>query len=291
MESLPNLKNIKQFLTKIDTLLERFEVNHIVCRSNEVDRKKWGIKEIDKFLNKGPSRKIQANSTIFLNSLESPELMDQASEDDDLEISVSNLIKVIDIEINKLCQDGENLYTLNTLIREAIIKLDNFILKLNYGSWLVDKNPNNNDNVIYLLVNKKRESFRKTQIDFETACKVFFDEHFAYRILLIKELKIALVDVYSKYLLLPFGVNPKIEYSCTQTDICELIYAISNAMDAIPEQQKLLAILMDIFNIQPAEFTNAKYEIRNRKKDKSSFVRKLADQIDNLPPSKIKSNK
>jgi len=95
-----------------------------------------------------------------------------------------------------------------------------------------------------------------------------------------------LVDIYSKYLILPTtGIKPKFEYDGNAIDICELALAISS-LGKISDVEKVDAILLDMFGISREVYVNSSHSIRNRLRDKSIFVHKLFMVLNNLVPSK-----
>ncbi|MBK6380111.1 MAG: hypothetical protein IPF72_10470 [Chitinophagaceae bacterium] len=217
-------KIIKEFNECIDRLLQRFQINHIICISSDCIVKKWDFKKVDKYLDKNIHHRIIINSAIFLNSLKEDKLLNQYSENEDLKKYTRECSAFIHKQIEELSQLGENKYTLNELIRETVQKIESEISVMNYDSWLRIKNPNNYDEVLLLLLKNERKSYRKSKMDIETFCMPFFEDHFTFRKMLLHHIKSNLADVFSKYLLLPrINTNPKIEYTCNQTDICELI--------------------------------------------------------------------
>ncbi|MBK9485671.1 MAG: RteC domain-containing protein [Chitinophagaceae bacterium] len=172
------------------------------------------------------------------------------------------------------------------MIRETVQKIESEISVMNYDSWLRIKNPNNYDEVLLLLLKNERKSYRKSKMDIETFCMPFLKTT-----LLLEKccciIKSNLADVFSKYLLLPrINTNPKIEYTCNQTDICELIFAISNE-SKITGSEKLKAILMDMFEISGEVYKNAKFQIINRGISKSRFMEKLSENLNKIPSSKL----
>lgn len=284
-------EKIDELKSKIEFILKRFEVNHFVCTSKDYQFENVDFKAIDDFLSAGKHNKVTVNSIIFLNSLEKPGINDQIAENNDLENSIKDCSSLIKESIVEICKLGEYKYILNEVLHGLIKEIDSKIGIMNYHSWLKDKNPNHNDNVLLILVGKNMRSFRKAKVDYETWCLPFIDNHFAFRVLLLHKLKNDLVDIFSEYLLLPhIGTNPKIEYTCNQTDICELILAISYSKE-ITGSEQLKAILMDMFDITPDRFKNATYSIRNRAGEKSKFMQKLTNNIEKLPKSKKSSYK
>ncbi|MBK9485670.1 MAG: hypothetical protein IPO01_10810 [Chitinophagaceae bacterium] len=77
-------KIIKEFNEFIDKLLQRFQINHIICISSDCIVKKWDFKKVDKYLDKNIHHRIIINSAIFLNSLKEDKLLNQYSENEDL---------------------------------------------------------------------------------------------------------------------------------------------------------------------------------------------------------------
>ena len=95
-------------------------------------------------------------------------------------------------------------------------------------------------------------------------------------------IKTALVDIFSKHLLLPWMDSlPKIKTSCSKTEISELILALSHET-RIGEKEELKSILMGMFDISKEEYNNAIYYIRDRENGKSKFMKKLSDYVDKL---------
>jgi len=277
---------INTFNGHIDTLIKRVQVNHVVFTSRKFVEDKSNFKEVDKFLAKNKQNKIVVNSAIFLNSLENPDFVAQQNEDEDLVNVTNQCSQFINEKFSELFLSGENLYQLNELIGNTLKKLDIEISQLDYNNWLIKMNPNQNQNVFFLSLNKERKSYLKFDLDIETFTRNFFEHNFISRSLVLVMIQKDLINLFIKYLVLPrIDQLPSIEYSCQQTDICELLYAIA-LEKKIDDSEKLKAILMEMFEISKEEYNNAIHEIAKRVKSKSKFMNQLADNLNTLPAPK-----
>ncbi len=277
---------INTFNGHIDTLIKRVQVNHIVCTSTKFVEEKSNFKLVDKFLAKSKQNKIVVNSAIFLNSLENPDFVAQQNEDEDLVNVANQCSKFINEKFSELFLSGENLYHLNELIGNTLKKLDIEISQLDYNNWLIKMNPNQNQNVLFLSLNKERKSYLKFDLDIETFTRNIFEQNLKSRSLVLVMIQKDLINLFIKYLVLPrIDQLPSIEYSCQQTDICELLYAIA-LEKKIDDSEKLKAILMEMFEISKEEYNNAIHEIAKRVKSKSKFMNQLADNLNALHPPK-----
>ncbi len=279
-----------EFGNMIDSFLERIKINHVVCLAPcDENGERWTEQECEKWIQSSSYNKISIQMAFFFNDHANDKITLQEIENkflfDELELCKC----FVGNKIEQLSKQGENLYQLNSLIRDAIKLLDANILRMNYTDWLKEKDPFNNSNIFFLVTDIKRVVKRPIEIDIQSHCMLLVDYNFDYRGALLYQLKSYLVDVYSTYLLLPsIGVNPKIKYDCSPTDICELILAISSS-GVITESEKLKAILMDMFEIPMDVYNASSYSIRNRKKEKSVFVKSLSNVISTLPLSRKKN--
>ena len=273
-------ENIKAFNCSFENLLKKIQINHIVCISDEIINAGWDFKRVEKYFAENSYHKIKVTTPIFLFSLENSAQKPQYI-DDEVVNEFASFNNYIDKHIRMLCENGENLYEINEQIRVVIQKISKAVSLMNYESWLIEKDARNKD-VIFLLIGKERRSYTELRFDLMTICKHNFDIAFFLRKNLLNEMKFALIELYSKYLLLPHQSKlPKIKYQCSKTDISELIHAIS-LETTIDENEQFKAILMGMFDISKDEYNNAIYYIRHREKGKSKFVKKLSDNIDNL---------
>ncbi len=283
------LKDIKkEYDQEIERFLNRINVNHIVCVApyHKKNGKSWTEKECENWIKKDSYHKIPINNIFLLNDHQNSIIRTQEEEYQALFNSLEECVLFINDKIDLLCKQGESLYELNDLIRTTLQLLDTKIDSMNYDTWLRKSYQNENDDIFYLLIGQKKIPKSKIYIDIGTYCMHLVNYDFEYRKLLLYRLKNYLVDIYSRYLILPsIGINPKIKYDCSPTDICELLYAISNS-GLITGSEKFKAILMDMFGITSEFYDNASHCIRNRQKAKSVFVQELSDQLNALKPSK-----
>jgi len=278
---------IKKIDNEIKNSINRIEINQIVCTSNEAITKKWGIKEVEKHLRSGKHNRIDVNTAIFLNDLNNKSITTSEDERDALDKQIDKSFKVLSENFEKLIPFGENLYDLNECARSNIIKIDEAIASQNYDDWLKRKDPRNNLTTFFLLIKKNQIPFSEMSIDITSRCMHLIDFEFKYRRHKLQQLKNFLVDIYSKYLLLPnLEYLPTINYSCTQTDICELIISLTGVIETNNEYEKSKAILLSIFGITNIQYNNAMNQITKRKKEKSVFTLKLSENINKLPSKK-----
>jgi hypothetical protein len=113
-------------------------------------------------------------------------------------------------------------------------------------------------------------------MDMETYCIVFLEQSFFERVLVLRQLKSDLVDICSKYLLMPM-TNPVFTYTCSEADICAVITAIGNSK-FINESQKLKSILLKLLNIDSRGYTSAMYEYK-KKITMSKFIIELLTNL------------
>jgi len=271
-------KTIAEFNNCIDALLKRVQINYIFCFSNRVEIDKWDFDNYEKYLGDS-SHKITVNSALFLNSIKEPYLLDEISETNDLNNKFGNFHDFVDDQINKLCKKGHNLYDLNDLIRVAVKKIDKHISNMNYESWKKEGNVLDNENILFLVIGNQKRTYRG--IYFEIECGLYFDNSFAFRRNLLNEMKYNLVDVYSKYLLLPHHRTlPKIKYTCSDSDISILIKSLWHA-NAIQDNNELKSILLKLFNLSDTEFAKNCSEFA-RKQIATKFLKEIISVL--LPP-------
>jgi hypothetical protein len=287
---LEKIKNA--YNREIKKFLNRVELNHILCVAPRHENgKSWTEKECNNWIKNDRFHKISIRNIFLLNDHTNATIKDQQDEYDALNEALSKCTEFIYDKIDKCCQSGENLYELNELLRNTLILLDAKIGAMNYDTWKQESYNDEVDDIYYLIIKSKKVPISKDEIDIQTFCMPFLYNEFNFRRLMLYRLKNCLVDIYSTYLLLPsIGANPKIKFDCSPTDICELLLAISNA-GVITDSEKLKAIFMDVFGISREFYNNTLHAIRNRKKDKSVFVKELSDKLNDLPSPKTKSFK
>ena len=281
----------KKYNKEIEKFLKRIEVNHILCAAplNDIG-KSWTEKECNDWIKNDKYHKLTIRNVFLLNDYNNPNIKTQGDEYEELSNCLQGCAESILKIIHHYCEQGENLYALNELIRNSVRVIDSKIETMNFEAWLNQQDQNGNDNYYFLLLAKKRIPKSKMEIDVKSHCTLLLNHDFSYRTSLLFRFKEFLVDIFSDYLLLPaIGTNPQIKYSCTPTDICELLFAISN-FGVITDSGKLKAILLDMFNITPEFYNRACYDIRNRTKDKSVFVKQLSLDLNKLKPKKKKKS-
>ena len=282
------LEKIKNAYNKeIKKFLNRVELNHILCIAPlHKNGKSWTEKECNNWIKNDRYHKIPIRNIFLLNDHTNAIIKDQQDEYNALNDALFKCTAFIYDKIDKCWQSGENLYELNELLRNTLILIDDKIAATNYNTWKQESYKDGVDDIYYLVVNRKKIPQSKDVIDIQTYCMNFVIADFSYRQSLLYRLKNCLVDIYSKYLLLPsIDLNPAIKYDCSPTDICELLLAISNA-GVITDSEKLKAILMKMFDISADDYKKSSYDIRNRKKNKSVFVQMLSDKLNAIPASK-----
>jgi hypothetical protein len=277
------LEEIKaKFDQEIGKFLSRTKINHVVCMAPlHTDGTSWTEAECDDFLAKSSYNKLPISNIFLLNK--NSKIKFQSDEYNALNKSLRKCAQFLTDHIIEFCKDGENQYELNELIRNAFQLIDSSIAKMTYKSWQNEVLKNNPGNTFFLVFKNKKISKHGVYIDIETHCRHLIEQEFGYREILLYRLKDYLIDIYSRYLLLPtIGGNPKITYTCSSTDICELLMAIGN-WNEITDSEKLKSILMEMFGISKPVFNKASHEIRNRSSSKSIFVKKLSDNLDKIP--------
>lgn len=270
----------------IEKFLNRTRINHVVCMTPlHPDGKSWTEIECEQFLAKSSYNKLPISNIFLLNDHTKSTIQFQSDEYAELTMSLQECAQFLTDDIIEFCKHGENQYELNELIRNAILLIDASIVNMNYKSWQNDITKNNPEDTFILLFGNKKISKHGVYIDIESHCKYLIGHEFGYREILLYRLKNYLIDIYSRYLLLPaIEVIPKIRYTCTTTDICELLMAIGYTNE-ITDSEKLKAILKEMFEISQPVYLKASHAIRNRKSSKSVFVKKLSDNLDKTLPT------
>ncbi|MBL0200325.1 MAG: hypothetical protein IPP81_09140 [Chitinophagaceae bacterium] len=278
------LEKIKsKFDKEIKKFIKRLEINYVVCDAPRYSNgKSWTEKECDKYLKENPRNKLESKNIFLLNDHTRSETATQDKEYYALNEALKVCREFLSKEITEFCKDGKNQYELNKLLKNAFDLIDSNIVKMNYNSWLEEISKNDPYNSFILLVNKKKIYKHPVYFDITTYCSHLITFEFGHRELLLYRLKDYLIDIYSQYLLLPtIGVNPKIKYTCKPTDICELIMAIEKTPE-ITDSEKLKAILIEMFEVGDI-YSKTCHEISKRVLGKGVFVKKMAENLNNIP--------
>lgn len=276
--ALDNL--IKKFEQMTADFLNRFEVNQLVCFSSEVEKGNLSKNELITALADKKYEKIEINRVLCLNALE--ELIQPSQEDENsvLHARTISYINFINDEIGKLCSQGEYKYELNELFRQKLKQIDQCIDQMDYLKWCKRRDILNDNEITFLVFKKGRLPFPKQYLDIETRRHSTVDVEFALRRNLLEQVKVELASVFSKHLFIPnIEIIPTIKYNekdCTQTDICELVLALSESKYFV-NSQEMKAILLAMFNIPSEEYTEAHNRIKKRKKGCNQFVQKFSD--------------
>lgn len=274
------------FKNKIEALIKRIAINQVVFFSEEIQSKYNSELELDAWLSN--NNKIVADSAMLFNNVESfakDAQPTQELENDQLKASFEDSIGFLTNQIDIACRTGENRYEINELLKETILKLNNQCARLNYKSWFELHNPLINDKVFFIVYRNKRIGYPLQHLQFDT-CRHLINQEFLFRKNLLLQLKEAIVEIYSEYLLLPDNPTiPVIKYQCNAVDICELTIAIVESkligLTAV-ESEKFKAILLQIFNVNSTVFTKSKHEIFKRKVNgngRNKFMEKLSDEF------------
>lgn len=269
---------VKKFEDRTRDILERIEVNQIVCFSSKLEDEKLNKEDVDAYLNASSYNKIEVNSVICISDMSKFEYPSQENENIDLKNEVEEYLIFLNEEINMLCSSGEHKYKMNELFKEKLKMIEGMVKQMNYFDWLLRKDPSNNPDIVFLSIAKKRYSFPKIYLDIETRRHSTVDVQFNYRRNLLEEIRVGLAATFSTHLFIPnFEGIPTIEYkNCTPTNICELILALTDS-GYFKNQEEMKIFLLEMFQIDPKFYIKATYDIRTRPKGRNQFVVKLSD--------------
>ncbi len=268
----------RDFDNMIMTLIERVEVNQIVIISKMVDDNFKTKKELDEYLTDGKN-KIKADSLILFNNVDKIDPPSHEVEIDDLRKVFNEGFEFLADKIDQQCQLGESLYEINEMIRNAVKVVDIQFDKLNYKDWFVQKMALISSDTFYVVVGHHRVAYPSVHFNFDTLMPQI-DLYFKFRKNLLRELKYRLVDIFSKYLLLPdIEQLPVIKYHCNPIEICELIEALVTSK-YFDDTKKLKTFFMEIFQVDRDLYKDKKLAIKKKQGNRSSFLLKLSDDFD-----------
>lgn len=279
---------IKSIEKQIKIAIDRCQINQIICVNYDFERNKTTLEQANKLLNSQMDYKIKADLLYFFNDihdLQTKVILDTLSEEDAIRLQIDESIKNFQIKSFKIVKEKIYNYELNKCFVKLFKQINDAINEMNYHEWLRQKNPNVNEDVLYLLLNKKHEPFTKFKIDIDTK-KVQLNQlaqAFIFRQEELKKIKDAIYEVYAKELYSPYiTAIPEFKYTCTKTDICELAYAIQLSNKYFHEPEIIARTILKMFKVSNDDYSKALVEIRKRKKDKNSFIKKISENIENL---------
>lgn len=287
-------KPYNKLIQHIDDAINRTHINCVICYSKLFENK--SNSELERFL-KDSRNKISIDRLYFFNNLS--DVKNGLNTDDLLEEAaiankINQTIEQLQIEAKEIISAGWGIYQLNDCFKIIFDKINVSIENMNYHYWLSEKNPNANNNVLYLLRKKNHQGFSKFQLDIDTTAnqRRQIGRAFAIRQSFLQELKNAIIELYASELFYPtHSTLPSFSYSCSKVDICELIYSIDLSSKHFSESRKLAELLLELFGISSSDYSKNKRDIHNRVKEKSIFLSKLASQINALKPLPPKNKK
>lgn len=269
----------EKFKKVFDELLNRVRINEIVCFSNQVNENNWSVEDIRTYLEDSQSRNtlLANNAMCFFDStlLQSPTAF---TELDEIKEEFTKAYTFFENNIEVMCIQGEDIYTINELMKEYIKEIDRVISQMNFTFWWNTNDLNNKKGVLFLLVGKERMELKGLQIDIRALCGQIIDEQFKVRELVLKELKMKMVDIYSKFLVYP-DINkiPTIKHDCSNAEISELIFALVNS-EKIVDKIPLKTFLLELFALSSAQYSKSISDIKNRRIGRNKFLEKLIEQ-------------
>lgn len=271
-------ENKKEFEQQIMKLLKRLEINQIVFCAELVDNNLKTKKAVDEYLTQN-LKKITVNTAFCFNDVDQLEIPSQEKENEGIQTLFNIAVKNINDKIEQLIQREANLYEISDWIKGAIEKIDLQIGGMKYNKWLEEKNAFFSENLYFLVIEGIRYPYTLPQLEI-TFTRGLIESEFAQRKRVLYELKYQLIDIYSKYLILPdIEKIPIIEFTCKPIDICTLIEAVTTS-EYFKQKEKLKAILVELFKITPETYKDKKYIIKNKQESRAGFLRILAENFD-----------
>ncbi len=282
------ISQLEEIENEVTTFINRCEINHVVCKNyNYINN---SIEDAREYLSNRETiedKKIDADLIYFFNNIEDVKnnlVKDEREEefkvDEKLRLTIDNIIsKTIFLSKKEHC-----IYELNDIYKKIIPLLDTTIKQMNYSHWIRVKNPNANLGVLFLLLNKEHHTFHQFNLNIDTTKEQQdqINRAFSIRKEALELLREELLDIYRNEIFNPAKSNlPKYNYLCKHTDICELIFAIEISNKYFEEPHLIAQTLRQLFNISVDDYNKNKSSIL-RKKDRSSFLPKLIDQLDKI---------
>lgn len=276
---------------KIASFLDRIEINDIIGTSTQFDQTSLTKEDVDKYLNENVGSLVEVRNAIMLNDInfysthadetDEDRRPTNQSEHAHLSEQKDDLLVFFDSIVLKACRKGENAYSMNSLFRTIIRRIDVKSSEMNFERWFVKK-PRTKDNGYYILLDNERFFFNEMQVEFVRNCASMIREELYFRQDLLQELKNSLVNIFSEHLILPdHEFLPKIKFNGDKVDISELIYAmfISERLED-PEIAK--SILLEMFDMPKGAYSKDVSYIRNTRNGKSKFLSELAGRMDQI---------
>ncbi|QNA45847.1 hypothetical protein [Lacibacter sediminis] len=274
----------KEFDEKLMAFTKRLDVNYIVGTSTVFDEVTNAKSQVDALLEYNAYNKIQIKEVIILNDINKNDT--QKKENDDMSQKLKELLHYLDTEVEKFAKEGAFGYVMNSQFKDIIRFVDLKKEEMNYDSWLKLNSTKNNDNYFLVELEDDWYNYKTTSIDLLPLCNELIDTNFKFRKHLLQFLKNGIVNIFSTYLFLPeVKLLPKIGYTCTSTDVCEFILAITES-SYFEENKELKPILTEMFNITDKQYTDARREINGKRKSRGQFLAKMLDSFNKKPKGK-----
>lgn len=272
---------------KILHLLGRVDINHIVCTSFEIDdRGDLTYKEVQAYLDSNKYHKIPVTSVMLFNVPPDNDITTQDKENEQLKEIVNDLLRNLDKELKEVCKHGEFAYEMNDLFKSAIKAIDLHMNRMSYQQWLKDHDTRNDDRFYSVLIGKMRYPFRLINLDPTPLCNIEIERQFNFRRTLLQTVKNIIINLFSAHLFLPdLSLEPRIIYACNKSELFEVIYALS-LKGTFKDTGAATAILIELFDLDNHEYSQFISELRNKRKDKSIYLKKLVDTLDNISSGK-----
>ena len=288
---ISSIRNIKKHF---ENSIQRCRINHVICVNYSFQDKYKSFTQLDKDF-KLNGEIMQADILYFFNNIEdvkSKIVVDVLSENKAISNQFKETIDKISHQTKDLIDRGFDIFELNKCFSGLFDQINIAIAEMNYHSWLTKKNPNINEGVLFLLLQKKHKNYTRLQlgIDFSEGQIGQIIEAFDFRKKELEYLRSIIIELCAKYLFMTHSSQlPKFTYTCGKVDICELAYAIELCTE-IDQAKKLSQVFLAMFNIGNNEYSKAQRQIKVRIKDKNAFTDKLSKQIKMLRPPKKRNN-
>lgn len=268
-----------QLEQKMEAVALSLEVKDIIGTSTIYDGSPDARGRAVKFLDEGYYNKIRVENVIVLTDVDKNEPKSQHEEDKRLQDKVREFASYLVTEIEEIAKEGEFKFELNKLFKELIQFIDLKKEEMNFDSWLRRKLTGKSELYYYVILDDERFAFPHNRIDFSQYCIELIKNNFNVRKNCLQYLKNVVVNIFSTYLFLPdIKILPKLSYSCSPTNICELILALIES-GSFDEPQELKSLLLASFNIKHKQFTDAVSTINSKAKARGPFVTELAENF------------
>jgi len=286
------ISSIKNINKHFQLAIQRCQINQVICVNYSFNDKYKNFIELDKDY-KSNGEIMQAELLYFFNNIEDLKnkiVVDTLSENIAISNQIEDTIKKISYQTKQLSDGEYDIFELNKCYSNLFDEINNAIHEMTYLTWLTNKNPNINEGVLFLLLQKKHKTYTRFQlgIDFSEGQKNQINEAFNFRKKELQYLRSVIIELYAKYLFMTQNSQiPKFTYTCGKVDICELAYAIELSSE-FEQSKKVSQFFLAMFDISNTEYSKAQRQIREKIKSKNTFTNKLSDQIAKLPPPKKK---